>query len=117
VNVHAATLERDPAFPLYLEATAAAFGFDPKRLMIELVEQSAYFDTDRLLDAIRRLRVGVRIAMDDVGLGNCNYRMIVDARPDCLKIDRYFVAGCAADRYRDSVVRSIRQIAGDFGAR
>lgn len=117
VNIHAATLERDPGFPAYVEAAAAVCDFDPARLVIELVEQSPYFDAGRLLEAARRLRLlGVRIAMDDVGLGNCNYRMIIDARPDCLKIDRYFVLGCAGDRYRQSVIRSIHQIARDFGA-
>lgn len=117
VNVHAATLERDPGFPGYVEAAAEVCDFDPARLMIELVEQSPYFEAGRLLEAVRRLRLlGVQIAMDDVGLGNSNYRMIVDAHPDCLKIDRYFVSGCASDRYRRSVIRSIRQIGRDFGA-
>lgn len=117
VNVHAATLERDSSFARYVETAAAANDFDLSRLMIELVEQSSYFDTTRLLEAIRQLRfLGVRIALDDVGLGNGNYRTMLDARPDCLKIDRYFVAGCATDRYRRSIIGSIQAIARDFGA-
>jgi EAL domain-containing protein (putative c-di-GMP-specific phosphodiesterase class I) len=117
VNVHAATLERDESFARYVETAAAANDFDPTHLMIELVEQSSYFDPERLLAAIRRLRfIGVRIALDDVGLGSGNYRTIIDARPDCLKIDRYFIAGCATDRYRRSIIRSLHLVAADFGA-
>lgn len=117
VNVHAATLERDESFARYVETAAAANDFDPAHLMIELVEQSSYFDRDRMLDAVGRLRfIGVRIALDDVGLGSGNYRTIIDARPDCLKIDRYFITGCATDRYRRSIFRSLHHVAEEFGA-
>jgi EAL domain-containing protein (putative c-di-GMP-specific phosphodiesterase class I) len=57
----------------------------------------------------------VKIALDDIGLGHSNYQMILDARPDYLKIDRYFVQGCGRDPDRRAVVASIVKLANDLG--
>jgi EAL domain-containing protein (putative c-di-GMP-specific phosphodiesterase class I) len=66
---------------------------------------------------VRELRAeGVRVALDDVGVGRCNFRTIIDVAPDLLKIDRYFVHGCAADSRRRSVLASLRRLGEDIGA-
>ena len=67
------------------------------------------------LDTLRR--VGLRIALDDVGLGHANYRMVLECRPDYLKVDRFFVKGVHADFYRDAVLESICHLAHRIGAR
>ena len=67
------------------------------------------------LDALRH--IGVRIALDDVGLGQSNFRMILDCRPDVFKIDSYFVKGCHADFYRQAVLESVAMLASRFGSR
>lgn len=76
--------------------------------MLEIVEHRCTWD----LAAMRRTReelgeAGVLIALDDLGVGASNYHMLIDCRPDHLKIDRYIVAGCSRDRYRVAVLRSI----------
>jgi len=117
VNVHASTLERDDTFAAFIESAAVAVEVDPKLLILEIVEQSAYFDTGRMQRTIRDLRsLGVAIAVDDVGLGYGNYRTILDTAPEYLKIDRYFVASASADPRRQSLVSSAVRIARDFGA-
>lgn len=118
VNVHACTLGCDPGFPAFLVATARAHGIDPARLTVEVVEHAPPWDTPRFLEALERLRqAGARIALDDVGLGQSNFRMILDTRPDYFKIDRYFVEGCHSDPYRRAVLESVVQLAGRFGGR
>jgi EAL domain-containing protein (putative c-di-GMP-specific phosphodiesterase class I) len=67
-----------------------------------------------MLEELRRREV--RIALDDVGLGQSNFKMIVDAMPDFLKIDRYFVHSCHSDRSRRVVARSIAELARQFDA-
>ena len=42
--------------------------------------------------------------------------MIVDCRPDHLKIDRYIVNGCAGDPVRAAVIGSIVNLADSIGA-
>lgn len=117
VNVHASTLERDPAFASFIESAAVATDLDPSTLIIEIVEHSPYFDSSRILRVLRDLRsLGAAIAIDDVGAGQANFRAILDAQPEYLKIDRYFVAGAATDPRRRSLIASTAQIAKDFGA-
>lgn len=117
VNVHASTLERDTGFASFIESAAVATDIDPSRLIVEIGEHSPYFSAPRILSALRDLRsLGVAIAIDDVGAGHGNFRTILDAQPEYLKLDRYFVAGAATDARRRSLIASTVQIARDFGA-
>jgi len=118
VNVHATTIERDSGFASFIEEIAEETGIDPRRVIVEIVEQSSYWNEERLRATLSELRaIGVRIAVDDLGFGNGNYRLILDARPDYLKIDRHFVDGCARDSYRRSLLKSILQLGLDCGAK
>ena len=118
VNAHASTLGRDPEFPTAVRAMADATGIETSRLTVEIIEHAHGWDGvtfDRALASLRAM--GVQIALDDVGLGHSNYRMILDTRPDYLKIDRYFVHGAHSDVQRRAVLESIAQLALRLGAR
>ncbi len=118
LNVHAVTLERERRLPLWLAELAAEYGIALERIVIEIVEHAPPWSGPHFLEALERLRgLGVRIALDDVGLGQSNFRMIVDCRPDLLKIDRHFVDGSHADPSRRAVLESIADLAGRLGAR
>jgi len=43
--------------------------------------------------------------------------MILECRPDYLKVDRHFVDGCHRDFHRRAVLASVAQLARPFGAR
>ena len=117
INVHAATLERDPLFSAFLAKTCRDLDFDPARLVVELVEQSTFWQIALLHDALKRIRaIGAAIALDDVGVGYCNLRMILEVQPDYVKIDRFFIDGCGRDPQRQAVLRSIAKLGGEFGA-
>lgn len=117
INVHAGTLERDRDFAHFLEGLAAHFGIKTSSLIVEINEQSTYFDSSQLISALNELRaLGVQISIDDLGLGHGNYRLILDANPDYLKLDRYFIHGCSEDRHRRALIESVQQIAANFGA-
>lgn len=117
-NVHASTLGRDKDFATAVVAMAADAGIAPSRLTIEIIEHAHGWDGltfDRALDSLRG--AGVRIALDDVGLGHSNYQMMLDTHPQYLKIDRYFVHGAYSDLDRRAVLDSIAQLAVRLGAR
>lgn len=117
INVHASTLARDPGFAGFLADTSAAAGIPPGRLVVEIVEHAPCYDVSRLARVLERVRaLGARVALDDIGLGQSNYRMILECRPDYYKIDRYLVAGAAGDPYRRSVLRSLAELAEGCGA-
>jgi EAL domain-containing protein (putative c-di-GMP-specific phosphodiesterase class I) len=118
LNAHASTLERDRTFPSLVLSACEAAGFPPDRLVMEIVEQVPYFDTVSLRASLTELRAaGVRLAVDDLGFGHGNLRMFLDVRPDYVKVERYFVDGCAADADRRILLRAIQSLASDFGTK
>ncbi len=115
INVHASTLGRDNGFPSFLLERTRGAGLDPHRLIVEIVEHSPPLDVPSFRTALYSLReAGVSIALDDVGLGQSNYKMILDVRPDIYKLDRYLVSGAWNDPYRqvilDSLARMVRRL-------
>ena len=117
VNVHASTLGRDHGFIDFLRSTAAATGIELQRIIIEIVEHAPPWDNISFQSTLEQLRqLGMTIALDDIGLGQSNFKMLLDVQPEYLKLDRYFVAGCGADRHRRAVIVALRQLARDFEA-
>lgn len=117
INVHPVTIGGRRDFVTFLLRQSAALGIDPKRLIVEIGEQSPAVDGTAFLDALCRLKeAGIAIAVDDVGYGHANYKTIIDCAPQYLKIDRYFVHDVASDRARRAVVQSICDLASFFGA-
>jgi EAL domain-containing protein (putative c-di-GMP-specific phosphodiesterase class I) len=117
VNVHASTLSRDDGFVVLLQQVAERHRWPLDRVIVEVIEHGGPWSTDTFhyeLDALRAL--GVRIALDDVGIGDSNIKMLVDCRPDLLKIDRYFTHGCSTDRYRRAVIGALVQLGEGCGA-
>lgn len=117
INVHASTLGRDPSFVDFLRGAADANGIAFHRLTIEVVEHAPPWDGLAFLSTLDRLRNhGARIALDDVGLGQSNFKMLLDVHPDFMKIDRYFIEHCATDTNRQAVIEVVTRLAHRFGA-
>ena len=117
INVHGATLAGVDHFSDRILCSAKAYGIAPDRLMFEVLEYRAPWATDTFLTTLDMLRhAGVRIAVDDVGVGASNYQMIVDCHPDFLKIDRHIVHGCSGDRWRRAALESIATLGRCSGA-
>lgn len=117
INVHGATLASVDHFSDRILSAAKAHGIAPDRLMFEVLEYRAPWAIETFLSTLDLLReAGVRIAVDDLGVGASNYQMIVECRPDHLKIDRHVVQGCYADRWRRAVLESIASLSRSCGA-
>jgi EAL domain-containing protein (putative c-di-GMP-specific phosphodiesterase class I) len=118
INVHASTLGADRGFVSYLADTAEAAAIDRGWLTVEIVEHEPFWDGAVFHGSLSALRdLGIGIALDDVGCGQSNYRMVVECRPDQFKIDRFFVHGAGHDRYRSVVLQSIHALAENLGGR
>ncbi|MGH9442340.1 MAG: EAL domain-containing protein [Thermoanaerobaculia bacterium] len=117
VNVHAITIATDPDFPAFLKHASSSRGISTSRLTVEIVEHAPTWHEDGFLETLVLLRqLGIKIALDDVGLGHSNYKMILESDPDYLKIDRFFVTNCQNDRKRRAVIQSILELARQFEA-
>jgi EAL domain-containing protein (putative c-di-GMP-specific phosphodiesterase class I) len=118
VNVHASTLATDLDFLPFLSDALVENGLTPERLVLELVEHGHAWDWNALklnLDGLRS--IGVRLALDDFGTGQANYMMLMECRPDYLKVDRHFVHGCHADERRQAFLESLAGLGWRIGAR
>jgi EAL domain-containing protein (putative c-di-GMP-specific phosphodiesterase class I) len=117
VNVHASTLGRDAGFVEFLLQVIAQHNLQESQVSVEIVEHAPPWDNETFLRAVGDLRHhSIGIALDDVGLGQSNFKMILDVLPDFLKIDRYFIRSCHADPNRQAVIEAIRLLASRFGA-
>jgi EAL domain-containing protein (putative c-di-GMP-specific phosphodiesterase class I) len=117
LNAHASTVGA-PDFVDFLAATALGQGVHPSRLVVEIVEHAPPRDAVAFQKGLEGLRdIGAAVALDDVGFGHSNYRMILESRPDYFKIDAYFVTGARDDYYRRVVLGSVARLARSFGAR
>ncbi|MBZ0090485.1 MAG: EAL domain-containing protein, partial [Thermoanaerobaculia bacterium] len=109
INVHASTIGRDDAFVSFLRGVCKGYGIDPKRLTLEILEHSNYVEEARYTAAIEALRAeGISIALDDIGVGSSNFRMILVTRPSQLKVDRCLIDGLATDPFRQTTLRAIQ---------
>ena len=75
-------------------------GLQPAQLEVEVAETSLTHDIDAAAVQVRKLKaLGVRVALDDFGAGDCALRMLRDLPIDTVKLDRHWLA-----RLPDSVV-------------
>lgn len=90
---------------------------EPSNIIVELTEQDPLSDhMGELGNAFASLREhGMRIALDDYGVGNSNLQLWSEMQPDLVKIDRYFFHGIGHDERKQSMVRAILKVAQHLG--
>lgn len=88
----------------------------PSQLELELTENSVVTDLERAIERMGRLReIGVRIAMDDFGLGSSSLSNLVRLPLDTVKIDRAFIRDLHDNSAADRVVHAIVALTDGIG--
>jgi EAL domain-containing protein (putative c-di-GMP-specific phosphodiesterase class I) len=115
VNVDAQTLLLDETMA-FLRAIFASTGIAPRRLTMEILETHDFLDLEKARARLVALRaMGVRIALDDVGIGYSSILKLRDLPLDVVKLDRAFIRGLRA-RPDDLVfISGMQMIAGTLG--
>ena len=93
-----------------------ASGLPPASVELEITETGAMQDlaaTRRTLSRLRRL--GVRIALDDFGVGHSALSYLKRLSVDTLKIDQSFVAGIPSDRSAGPITAAVITMAHALG--
>ncbi|CAB3753037.1 sensor domain-containing phosphodiesterase [Paraburkholderia humisilvae] len=94
LNVHPGALT-DPYHSASLLANLRRLDLSPRRIVLEVLEQSAD-DVERLAEAVRQFRErGFLIALDDFGAGHSNIERIWQLNPDIVKLDRIMLSHAA----------------------
>jgi diguanylate cyclase (GGDEF)-like protein len=83
----------DPDLPEHLARLLAQQGLAPQQLVLEVPEKRLYTDADATSSTLQALRrLGVRLALDDFGVGYSSLARLQEMPPDIIKIDRCFVS-------------------------
>lgn len=108
----------DPAFSgAELQRTLEGCGLQPHDLVFEISERETVANFDilrRTCDHFRR--IGIRIALDDVGSGYASMAAAMDLEPDVIKIDMSLVRSADADVARQALITSLCALAAKLGA-
>ncbi|WDY58499.1 putative bifunctional diguanylate cyclase/phosphodiesterase [Pseudomonas sp. PSKL.D1] len=98
-----------------LQRVVEEYQLNPAQLEVEVAETSLMYNIDAAVKQIHRLReLGVRVALDDFGAGDCSLRMLRDLPIDTLKLDRHLVARLPDSAADAALVRSVIALCGDY---
>lgn len=117
INISPRTVEAPHFSADWLLTVLGRYGIAPQRVLVELTEREQVQDVTRLQSNLSALqRAGVRIAADDVGAGNAGLRLLSQFRFDIVKIDLTLVQEGSERDPTHAVLRSLRDLAGRWGA-
>jgi len=115
VNISSRQLQ-DPDLLRDVRAAVEAFGLDPASLTLEITETVLMQDTEATISVLRALRgLGVRLAIDDFGIGFSSLSYLRRLPVDVVKIDRSFVAGVATGSEEWTLARGIIRLVHSLG--
>jgi diguanylate cyclase (GGDEF)-like protein/PAS domain S-box-containing protein len=111
INISPLQLRDDTFSPCVMAALSSA-RLPHDRLELEITESMFMAATDRTVSTLRSLRkTGVRIALDDFGVGYSSLSYLRDFPFDKLKLDRGFVNDIGRSPQTEAIIRA----AGDMG--
>jgi EAL domain-containing protein (putative c-di-GMP-specific phosphodiesterase class I) len=90
-------------------------GLPPEMTVFEIVESTVIENPEATKTLIKTLRSkGVRIALDDFGIGMSNLERLLEYPIDILKIDRSFVQSLTQDS-REGIMRGLVEMSKSMG--
>ena len=96
----------------YIDGVLALHGFPPDRLTLEVTESALGGDPERARRCVLHLRArGVRVSIDDFGVGYSSMSQLLGLTIDELKIDKSFILGLTSDPRAQAIVRSTIELA------
>jgi diguanylate cyclase (GGDEF)-like protein/PAS domain S-box-containing protein len=95
-----------------VEDTLRETDLNPEFLELELTEGSLLKDVGRTKQILQKLKyLGVRVAIDDFGVGFSSLSYLKNFAVDTLKIDRSFISSLLAGSRDEAIVRAIISLA------
>ena len=87
------------------------------RVIFELVETMVIEEATDTIEVIRKLReMGIRIALDDFGIGHSTLHRLQSFQVDYVKIDRHFLEAAGHTERDKEIMRSIIELINASGA-
>ncbi|UQN09151.1 bifunctional diguanylate cyclase/phosphodiesterase [Deinococcus sp. QL22] len=114
VNVSQLQLQQED-FIDQVEAALTASSLDGAQLELELTEQMVFQCSEAVRTKLAALRdLGVRLALDDFGVGHSSMQTLTQVSFDVLKLDQSFVRDLEGNARTQRIVKSIIDLAHDM---
>lgn len=115
VNISVRSL-LDPGFAEEVGLALAAAQVPAALLTLEITESSVMADPDRAMPVLEALRrMGVRLSVDDFGIGQSSLTYLRRLPVSEVKIDRSFVSGMVHDAGDMAIVRAVIDLSAPLG--
>jgi diguanylate cyclase (GGDEF)-like protein len=112
MSVNVSVRQLRSRFTESVAAVLARHSVEPHRVVLEITEGVLMTDPFRCLLALEELKeLGVRIAIDDFGVGCSSLDHLKRFPIDMIKIDRAFIGGLGTDPHDSAIVSAILGIA------
>lgn len=110
INLSARTLS-DPGLLMFLQQELQATGIDPARICLEVTESAAFGDLDWTCNLVAQIRkMGLRVAIDDFGVGMASFSYLQRVPADYVKIDGSFVKDMTDNVLNRRIVEAVTEI-------
>jgi EAL domain-containing protein (putative c-di-GMP-specific phosphodiesterase class I) len=117
VNVGAHQVEQPDFAKVVLEIVHAA-GIGPAQLLIDLTDEALVTLGTYGWDKLKQLkRAGVRLGLNDFGLGRASLAVLREVPFDALRLPATFVGDAVASSENSAIVRHATALAHDLGSR
>ena len=115
VNLSPVSL-RHPELMDWVKDGLRTFSISPDSLALEIVENALIQDADNARHIFTDMRrLGIKVSLDDFGIGYSSLGYINQYPIDNLKIDRSFVNHITKSKEVDAIVRAIATLASELG--
>lgn len=115
VNVSPLQLQH-PGFAEDVDAVLRETGVDPATLQLEITESAFLGEDPGIAELLAGFRArGIRLAIDDFGIGYSSMGYLKSFPVDTLKIDRSFIDRLGRDPEDTAIVRSLVSLARELG--
>jgi len=97
----------DEHLPKFIDDLLSEHGVAHNRLTLEITESCLGAEPERVTQQIHELRArGIRISIDDFGVGYSSMSQLLELPIDELKIDKSFVLALETDHRAEAIIRS-----------
>ena len=101
----------------YLKERAKAFGIDPSRVTLEILESvTTGLHHEEITEQINKIKsLGFKVAIDDFGTENANFSRLMHINFDYIKLDGTFMKNIDKSQRQQLIVKSIVELAKVLG--
>lgn len=109
---------QDTRLPQILERVLVSTGANPELIELEITESCLASDPEKFIDNLKALkRLGVKLAIDDFGVGYSSMAYLKSFPIDRLKVDRTFAMSLASSEKERSIYKAIVSLGHNLGLR